>query len=75
MKSLYDNCKGLCHNEKSLHHNDEGLFHNGKSLHDQWLDPGWGIWGKFTPSRNCIQDRDTLLEQSITLIKQSQLKP
>ena len=24
------------------------------------------------PSRNCIQDRDTLIEQSITLIKQSQ---
>ena len=39
-------------------------------------DPGWGIWGKFPPppppSRNCIQDRDTLIEQSITLIKQSQ---
>ena len=35
-------------------------------------DPGWGIWGKCPPSRNCIQDRDTLIEQSITLIKQSQ---
>ena len=30
-------------------------------------DPGWGIWGKCPPTRNSIQDRDTLIEQSITL--------
>ena len=34
------------------------------------VDPGWGIWGKCPPPP--LQDRDTLIEQSITLIKQSQ---
>ena len=44
-----------------------------KCMHTPVADPGWGIWGKCPPpSRNCIQDRDTLIEQSITLIKQSQ---
>ena len=40
----------------------------------QWRiqDGAFGANAAPPPSRNCIQDRDTLIEQSITLIKQSQ---
>ena len=39
---------------------------------NQWQIQDGAFGANPPPSRNCIQDRDTLIEQSITLIKQSQ---
>ena len=41
-------------------------------LEYQWRIQDGAFGANAHPSRNCIQDRDTLIEQSITLIKQSQ---
>ena len=65
--------------QRSVNENWEYIYEQCSQLIQEMAmaDPGWGIWGKCPPpppppSRNCIQDRDTPIEQSVTLIKQSQ---
>ena len=60
-----DKDKPTCHVMACVMHGSFGTY--------QWRiqDGAFGANAP-PPSRNCIQDRDILIEQSITLIKQSQ---